>query len=117
VNYNRSTGQVNHGGVVDVNDQVYAGHDGNVYQYNKGDGWQKVTLSGNFSSVNGPDSVGTNNDRLARDRAGSSQSFGQHQPSGQSFDRSNVNDHFHGQMGGYRPSMGGGHFGGGGFRR
>ncbi|WP_267224954.1 hypothetical protein [Dyella silvae] len=116
VNYDRATGQVNHGGVVNVNDQVYAGHDGNVYRYNPGEGWQKANPGGNFSSANGPDGAGTNNDRLARDRANSNASFGEHQPSGQSFDRSNFNDRFHGQPGGFRPSFGGGHFGGGGFR-
>jgi hypothetical protein len=122
VNYNRQTGQVNHGGVVDANDHVYAGHDGNVYRYNPGQGWEKAGSNGNFNHVASPDGAGTEQDRVARDSGMSGSSFNGSQDhfQRQQFDRSNVNDRFHGQMGGYRPSMGGGHFGGGfrgGFRR
>ncbi|ULU27123.1 hypothetical protein [Dyella terrae] len=118
-NYNRETGQVNHGGVVNTDDHVYAGHDGNVYRYDPGQGWQKAGQGGNFDHVATPDSVNTEQDRMARDRGGDGQSFDRSQH--QQFDRGNYDNRFHGQMGGFRPSFGGGHFGGGfhggGFRR
>lgn len=122
VNYNRDTGQVNHGGVVNVDDHVYAGRDGNVYRYDPGQGWQKVDRSGNFNHVQLPDGGDTERDRMARDRGMDGESFnrGENRPERQSFDRSNYDDRFHGHMGGFRPSFGGGHFGGfhgGGFRR
>jgi hypothetical protein len=115
VHYDRASGDVSHGGVVDMNDHVYAGKDGNVYQYDKDQGWQKVDPSGGLNRVAGPDSADTDRDRLARDRSADSAGFDQRQrPNGQQpFDRSNYNDHYHGQMGGFRPSIGGGHFGGG----
>jgi hypothetical protein len=124
VHYDRASGEVTHGGVVDVNDHVYAGKDGNVYQYQAGAGWQKVAPNGQFNRVAAPDSNDTDRDRLARDRSGDNASFEQRQaqfqqrqaapqPQAQPFDRSNYNNHYHGQMGGFRPSMGGGHFGGG----
>lgn len=120
VNYNRDTGQVNRGGVVDVNDHVYAGHDGNVYRYNPGEGWQKAGGSGDFNRVAAPDSVDTEHDRMARDRAAQSEGMDRQQAR-PNFDRGNYDQRFHGQMGGFRPSSGGGHFGGGGrmggFRR
>lgn len=111
-NYNRDTGQVNRGGVVDVDDHVYAGHDGNVYRYNPGEGWQKAGGNGDFNHVAAPDSAETEHDRMARDRGAQGQSINR-SPAGQSFDRGNYDNHFHGQMGGFRPSFGGGHFGGG----
>lgn len=121
VHYDRASGEVSHGGVVDVNDHVYAGHDGNVYQYEQGQGWQKVDAGGHFNRVASPDSSATNSDRLARDRGADSQRFNRPDPMQRpQFDRSNYNDRFRGQMGGFRPSVGGGHFGGGrmgGFRR
>ncbi|HET6552341.1 MAG TPA: hypothetical protein VFG49_02285 [Dyella sp.] len=125
VHYDKASGDVSRGGVVDINDQVYAGKDGNVYRYDKDQGWQKVDNKGGFNRVNGPDSVDTDRDRMARDRGADSASFQQRedrpQPQRQQFDRSNYNNRYHGQMGGFRPSMGGGRFGGGrmggGFRR
>jgi hypothetical protein len=37
VNYDKNTGIINHDGVVSINDQIYAGKDGNVYHYRPGD--------------------------------------------------------------------------------
>jgi len=120
VTYNRETGEVNRGGVVQGDDHVYAGRDGNVYQYDPGEGWQKVDRNGQFDHVSAPDSMDTAHDRMARDRGGASQSFTPAEPRPQ-FDRSNYDNRFQGQMGGFRPSAGGGRFGGGarmgGFRR
>jgi hypothetical protein len=48
--YNPRTGQTNTFGAARVNDNVYAGRDGNVYR-NTGGGWQKYD-SGSWNSVN-----------------------------------------------------------------
>lgn len=47
VHYNKETGQVTQGGVVIGPDHVYAGRDGNIYQYNNGS-WQQMNASGKF---------------------------------------------------------------------
>ncbi|MHA6205388.1 hypothetical protein ACXU4B_13260 [Dyella soli] len=119
VHYDKATGEVSRGGVVDVNDQVYAGKDGNVYQYSEDGGWQKVDPSGKFDKVSGPDSADTNRDRMARDRSADGGASMDRRVPGQNttFDRSNYNNRYHGGMGGFRPSGGGGRFGGGGGRR
>lgn len=118
VHYDKATGEVSRGGVVDINDKVYAGKDGNVYRYDEGQGWQKVDNKGDFNRVNGPDSADTNRDRMARDRSADSAQFQQREQARpqqrQQFDRSNYNSRYHGQMGGFRGSAGGGRFGGGG---
>ena len=88
-------------------------------------GWQKVDNKGDFNRVNGPDSADTNRDRMARDRSADSASFQEREQARpqqrQQFDRSSYNNRYHGQMGGFRGSAGGGRFGGGrmggGFRR
>ncbi|HEY2621900.1 MAG TPA: hypothetical protein VGI53_00515 [Dyella sp.] len=113
VRYDKATGEVSRGGVVDINDQVYAGKDGSVYRYDKEQGWQKVDSKGEFNRVNGPDSADTNRDRMARDRSADSTQPGQQRSQGQQFDRSNYNKQYQGKMGGSRPSRGGGSFGGG----
>jgi len=41
--YNADTGAMHHGGVANVNDNVYASRDGNVYKYENGH-WNKVDL-------------------------------------------------------------------------
>jgi hypothetical protein len=45
---NRSTGEVTRGGAVDINGNVYAGRDGNVYR-NSGEGWQKLGADNRFA--------------------------------------------------------------------
>jgi len=80
--YNPATGQgttygnirTDNGGIGHVGDDVYAGHDGNVYR-NTGDGWQKHS-SGGWQPVTLPSPPGnisgetrnTDLDRLSRDR-------------------------------------------------
>ena len=45
--YDRSTGEINRGGVVDVNGDTYAGRNGNVYKYDEGTGsWSPVSGDG-----------------------------------------------------------------------
>jgi hypothetical protein len=47
VHYDRATGDVSRGGVANVNGDVYAGKDGNVYRYDpNGGGWTPVTGNG-----------------------------------------------------------------------
>ena len=109
VHYDRATGEVTRGGVIDANDHVYAGKDGNVYQYDKDSGWEKVDPQGGLSRVAGPDSADTDHDRLARNRSAEGATFEQRQPpvaAQPQFDRSNYDNRFHGEMGGFRPSMG-----------
>lgn len=104
--YNTDTGQLHHGGVVDVNDNIYAGHDGHVYHYDNGE-WNQVNRpgSGNLG--------GQTRDALARDRAAREGGYdrmgthgGMQRPTG-GFNR---------PAGGFRPGLGAGRMGGG-FRR
>ncbi|TJZ74793.1 hypothetical protein [Chitiniphilus eburneus] len=125
VHYDAATGQVNHGGVVHTDDHLYAGKDGNVYRYDKGQGWQQVTRpgQGNQSASRGinPDqarSLGLPNDQLARER-GQQRTFSRSLPSSTpnwrtsgGLDRGHFSPSFRGNMGGFR---GGGGFHG--FRR
>jgi hypothetical protein len=100
IHYDRETGDVSHGGVANINGDIYAGHDGNVYKYDKDDGWQKAGGDGQFNKTDKPDPA-VNNDRLSRER-------GDERQTGRgNFDRSNFGGNFHGRMGGMR----------GGFRR
>ncbi|KAF0814468.1 hypothetical protein IGB42_01369 [Andreprevotia sp. IGB-42] len=119
VHYDKNTGDISHGGVVNNGDHVYAGKDGNVYRYDKGQGWQQVTPDGSFKKAAPPADAGINTDRLARDR-GSERSFAHDntfnnprppvrpQPAPtRSFDRSNFSSGFSGKVGGFRPHFGG----------
>lgn len=138
VHYNKDTGDVTHGGVVNAGGNVYAGKDGNVYRYDKGQGWQEVQPNGQFKNVKPPADAGVNTDQLARDRgnertaarspqaAGSNagqarQSLGQngggemHQNAGERMGGQGVQrpDNFHGfdrssYGGGFQGRMGGG---------
>ncbi len=56
VHYNKETGQVTQGGVVIGPDHVYAGRDGNIYQYNNGS-WQQMNASGKFVKSQPPAEV------------------------------------------------------------
>ncbi|MDH5833581.1 hypothetical protein [Luteimonas kalidii] len=60
VRYDTDTGQLHHGGIVEVNDNIYAGHDGQVYRYDDGQ-WSQVHRQGNVS--------GQTRDQLVRDQA------------------------------------------------
>lgn len=56
VHYNKETGEVNRGGVIRGPDNVYAGHDGNIYKYNNG-GWEQMNASGKFEKSQPPAEV------------------------------------------------------------
>ncbi|PTN54640.1 hypothetical protein [Stenotrophomonas panacihumi] len=64
--YNADTGTLHHGGVVDVNDNVYAGHDGNVYHYDNGQ-WNQVNRPGQAGQGTF-DRGDLDRDRMARER-------------------------------------------------
>ncbi len=119
VNVDKATGQVTRAGVVQVNDQVYAGKDGNIYRYDKGEGWQQATPAGDFKAAR-PDAADVDADRMARDR-GADRDYSRSTPTRAttqpSFERSNYGGRYQGNMGGFRPAAGGGRFGGGGRRR
>ncbi|WP_380877507.1 hypothetical protein [Sphingomonas sp. DBB INV C78] len=72
VHYDRNTGDISKGGVVDVNGNVYAGKDGNVYRYDKESGsWESMGQrpSGEGEPKSGPpkpDSTGDRGDRASR---------------------------------------------------
>lgn len=114
MHYDRATGEVTQRGAIDANDHVYAGKDGNVYQYDRDQGWQRVDPRGGLNRIAGPDSNDTDRDRLARSRGADGAAFEQRPvPARPQFDRGTYDNRFHGEMGGFRPSMGGGRFGGG----
>lgn len=121
--YNADTGTMHKGGVVNVNDNVYAGRDGNVYKYDNGQ-WQQVTRpeSGDRGAANRVDPASLDSDRFARERGNERIQGGsgfdrsarpQQRPSG-SYSRPAGG--YSRPAGGFRPSMGGMR-GGGGFRR
>ncbi|GKX54299.1 hypothetical protein SOASR030_04110 [Leminorella grimontii] len=68
VHYNADTGEVTHGGVVHTDGGIYAGKDGNVYRYNRDNGWQQMQSDGQFKSVTPPSGSGIHQDQLARSR-------------------------------------------------
>jgi len=122
VRYDKATGEVSKGGVINYNDQIYAGKDGNVYKYDKGEGWSEV--GGGQPKVNRasdlPSAGNLDSDRYARDRGGErdlNRNPGAHAGGGRDFDRGSYGGNYRGQMGGYRSARGGGGFGGGGGRR
>lgn len=119
VRYDRETGDISKGGVVDINGDVYAGRDGNVYKRTE-DGWESVGKDGRTERTNVPDRS-LDAERAARDRGferdrKSGAGFERSGASRGSFDRGSYGGGFSGSMGGHRGSMGG-FRGGGGFRR
>jgi hypothetical protein len=69
VHYDKATGDVSRGGVANINDQMYAGKDGNIYKYDQGSGWSQIDASGAANRISSlPSDSGLDNDRLARDR-------------------------------------------------
>ncbi len=112
--YNADTGTLHHGGVVDVNDNLYAGHDGHVYHFQNGQ-WSQVTRPDGSNTLSGqtprlPDNL--DRDRLARDRA--SERISGRTPAQVELPQRNGASR---PVGGFRPELGGGGFRGGGFRR
>ncbi|WP_192878389.1 hypothetical protein [Limnobaculum parvum] len=69
VHYDASTGQVTHGGHVNTDNGFYAGKDGHVYRYDKGQGWQQVQSNGQLKQVTPPSNSGVDRDQQARTRA------------------------------------------------
>jgi hypothetical protein len=109
VHYDRETGDVTRGGVADVNGDIYAGKDGNIYKRADG-GWEQVGTDGQFKRTDRADQS-LNQERAARDRG-----MERDAAAGKNFDRSTTNRSFDrgSYGGGYRGSMGG--YRGGGFR-
>ncbi len=120
--YNADTGALGHGGVANVNGNLYAGQDGNVYRHGD-DGWSQVNgsgSSGNFGFQMG----GLNNDRFANSRGDDriSGGFGGGGFGGDGFGGGGFRSggfggggFSSGGFGGFRGGLGG--FRGGGFRR
>jgi hypothetical protein len=108
--YNADTGTLHRGGVVNVNDNVYAGRDGNVYKYDDGQ-WSQVTRPDGTRDAgrNTPQTVPENlyRDRAARER-GNERMSGR-QPSQFNSSRGGMSR----PVGGFRSGLGGR---GGGFR-
>ncbi len=130
--YNADTGTLNRGGVVNVNDNVYAGHDGNVYKHTD-DGWTQVDKPDRSQNLSGQtrNTGDLDRDRFARERGneritggsvGGRDEFMQRNSSGMQrpggaggFNRPAGG--YNRPVGGFRPGLGGGGFRGGGGRR
>lgn len=113
VHYDRETGDISKGGVVDVNGNIYAGKDGNVYKRGADGGWEEAGTGGKFSKADKPD-PSLDRERVSRDRGferdrASGGGFERQAASRPSFDRGAYGGGFNGRMGGMR--------GGGGRRR
>lgn len=105
VHYDRATGDVTKGGVVDVNGSIYAGHDGNVYKHTS-DGWEQAGADGKFARADKVDSS-LDRERAARDRGfdrsrDSMSGFERPGASRDVFQRNTYGAGFHGSMGGFR---------------
>ena len=112
IHYDRETGDISKGGVVDINGNIYAGKDGNVYKHGE-NGWEEAGAGGEFKKTDRAD-PSLDRERVSRDRgferdhtAGSG--FERSTASRPSFDRGAYGGGFRGHMGGMR--------GGGGRRR
>lgn len=111
--YNADTGTLHRGGVVDVNDNIYAGHDGNVYHYDNGQ-WNEVNRPDRSQNLSGQTRDNLDRDRFARERGGERTSG--RTPTQVHFPQGGSN--MQRPVGGFRPALGGGGMrGGGGFRR
>jgi hypothetical protein len=113
VHYDRGTGDISSGGIANVNGNIYAGKDGNVYKYGD-NGWEPVN-GGPSASPRNDTTKSLDQDRAARSRgmdrdASSGRGFERSSPPpSSSFNRGSYGGGFSGRMGGFR--------GGGGFRR
>lgn len=131
--YNADSGTLNRGGVVEVNDNVYAGRNGEVYKHDE-NGWSEVDRPDRSQNVSGQtrqniDPSTLDRDRFARER-GDQRSSGALNPAafqrqGGGFDRpagggggmQRPAGGYQRPVGGFRPGLGGGGFRGGGGRR
>lgn len=102
VHYDRATGDISKGGVVDVNGNVYAGKDGHVYRHDE-NGWHSM-VGGQGSTRQQP--AGPPDSSLDRERAARDRGFERDQMAGRGFQR----------PGAERPAFDRGSFGGGNFR-
>jgi hypothetical protein len=118
VHYDRASGDVSRGGVANINGDIYAGKDGNVYKRNDDGSWAQAGEGGRFSNTDRPDQS-LDRERLSRDRGyerdrAGDRGFERSASTRPSFDRGSYGGASRGQMGGMR---GGGFRGGGGRRR
>ncbi|WP_152984506.1 hypothetical protein [Stenotrophomonas terrae] len=109
--YNADTGTLQHGGVVDVNDNLYAGHDGHVYHYDDGS-WSQVTRPDTSKNLGGQTRQSLDRDRAARERG--DERISARQPTQVNMPRGAGGNAR--PVGGFRPALGGGRLHGGGFR-
>ena len=106
IHYDRATGDVSKGGVANINGDIYAGKDGNVYKRNPDGGWEQAGAGGRFSKTVRPD-PSLDRERMSRDRgverdrAGGG-GFEQRGASQRSFDRGSYGGSYSGRMGGSR---------------
>jgi hypothetical protein len=100
IRYDRDTGEINHGGLVDVNGRIYAGRDGSVYRCDE-NGWSKAGADGRF--VRSPPAPGLDMELLARTRGVERDLAG-----GNGFERSNALANFAGLQRISSTSFGGG---------
>ncbi len=106
--YNADTGALHHSGVVDVNDNIYAGRDGHVYHYNDGD-WSQVTRPDTSKNLSGQTRQSLERDRTARERG--DERINARQPTQVTLPRSGGGSAR--PVGGFRPALGGGRLHGG----
>jgi len=114
--YNADTGEMHSGGAVKINDNVYAGRDGNVYRYGENGQWETVTRPEQKNRSNRPSTLPSytqdlNRDRAARERADRRMNSGYSVPA----QRPSMNRPH--PSGGFRSGFGGRSPAGGGFRR
>jgi hypothetical protein len=105
IHYDRDTGDISKGGVVDINGNIYAGKDGNVYKHGA-DGWEQAGNGGQFKKADRPD-PSLDSERASRDRGferdrSAGGGFERQAASRPAFDRGAYGGGFGGHMGGMR---------------
>lgn len=68
VHYDRYSGDISRSGAANVNGNIYAGKDGNVYRYDKDNGWQSVTGGGRGNATTGTPATWPGPDRNVANR-------------------------------------------------
>lgn len=111
-------GNLSGAGAINVNGDIYAGRDGNVYHRTEDGSWESV--DGARGNLDGDTRRDLDSSQMARDRGTERDRYGGRDYDGGnrgSFDRGAYGGGYRGGMGGARPMGGGGFRGGGGRRR
>lgn len=115
IHYDRDTGDISKGGVINVNGDIYAGKDGQVYKRGEDGSWEQAGSEGKFSKAERHDPS------LERENLSRNRGHERDQMSGRDFDRPSASSRqsFNRSAygGGYGGRMGGMRGGGGGRRR